>query len=120
MEKSDCLAPASTGSKMPKVKEYESEGWLEAAIAWNVCASIHSKYAKGKDAFFTTRQADFVRHAEESSAKAKTKAKVPEVKQPKTDSAKDIALREALSTLRAYAWNDGQCARAVAMIEAAL
>ena len=38
-------------------------GWLEAAIAWEVCASLHREYAKGKDALFTTRQADFVKHA---------------------------------------------------------
>lgn len=41
----------------------DSEGWKEAAIAWTVCASIHTKWAKGKDALFSTRQADFVKHA---------------------------------------------------------
>ena len=39
-------------------------GWLEAAIAWEVCASLHRQYCKGKDNLFTTRQADFVKHAE--------------------------------------------------------
>jgi hypothetical protein len=39
-----------------------SDGWKEAVIAWSVCASIHREYAKGKDALFSTRQADFVRH----------------------------------------------------------
>ena len=39
------------------------EGWKEAAIAWEVCASIHREYAEGKDALFKTRQQDFVRHA---------------------------------------------------------
>ena len=43
---------------------------LEAAIAWEVCASIHQKYAKGKDALFTTRQADFIKHAEDARMKA--------------------------------------------------
>lgn len=38
-------------------------GWKEAAIAWIVCASVHERFAKGKDALFTTRQADYVRHA---------------------------------------------------------
>jgi len=38
-------------------------GWKEAAIAWNVCASLHERFAKGKDALFTTRQADYKRHA---------------------------------------------------------
>ena len=28
---------------------------IEAAIAWEVCASIHQEYAKGKDGLFTTR-----------------------------------------------------------------
>lgn len=41
-----------------------SDGWKEAFKAWKVCASIHREWAKGKDAVFTTRQADFVRHAE--------------------------------------------------------
>jgi hypothetical protein len=46
------------------------EGWKEAAIAWTVCASIHREYAKGKDAFFKTRQSDFVKHEENARAKA--------------------------------------------------
>ena len=41
-----------------------NNGWLEAAIAWEVCASLHRQYCKGKDALFTTRQSDFVKHAE--------------------------------------------------------
>jgi len=48
------------------------EGWKEAAIAWEVCASIHREYAKKKDPFFTTRQSDFVKHAETTRAKALT------------------------------------------------
>ena len=40
------------------------EGWKEAAIAWSVCASIHEQWAKGKDALYKTRHADFKRHAE--------------------------------------------------------
>ena len=39
-------------------------GWLEAAIAWEVCASLHRQYCEGKDDLFTTRQSDFVKHAE--------------------------------------------------------
>lgn len=46
------------------------EGWKEATIAWEVCASIHREYAKKKDPFFTTRQSDFVKHAEAARAKA--------------------------------------------------
>ena len=49
----------------------ESEnGWLEAAIAWEVCASLHRQYCKGKDALFTTRQSDFVKHAENARGRA--------------------------------------------------
>ncbi len=48
------------------------EGWKEAAIAWEVCASIHREYAKKKDPFFTTLQSDFVKHAEATRAKALT------------------------------------------------
>ena len=44
------------------------EGWKEAAIAWAVCASIHREYCTGKDPFFTTRQADFVRHENDARA----------------------------------------------------
>jgi hypothetical protein len=40
----------------------------EAVIAWTVCASIHREYAKGKDPFFTTRQADFVKHETDARA----------------------------------------------------
>ena len=47
----------------------EPDGWLEAAVAWEVCASIHQTWAKGKDALFTTRHADFVRHADDARHK---------------------------------------------------
>ena len=43
---------------------------IEAAIAWEVCASIHQEYAKGKDGLFTTRQADFIKHADDARMKA--------------------------------------------------
>ena len=43
---------------------------LEAAVAWEVCASIHQTYAKGKDGLFTTRQADFIKHADDARMKA--------------------------------------------------
>lgn len=46
----------------------EREGWKEAAIAWEVCASLHRQWAKGKDALFTTRQTDFVKHAADARA----------------------------------------------------
>lgn len=45
-------------------------GWLEAAVAWEVCASLHRQYCKGKDALFTTRQSDFVKHAENARGRA--------------------------------------------------
>ena len=40
--------------------------WLEAAVAWEVCASIHERYAKGKDALYSTRRKDFLKHAEDA------------------------------------------------------
>jgi len=40
----------------------------EATIAWTVCASIHREYAKGRDPFFKTRQADFVKAADKARA----------------------------------------------------
>jgi len=49
-----------------KLRKSEQEGWKEAAIAWEVCASIHETWAKGKDALFTTRHGDFERHAEDA------------------------------------------------------
>lgn len=53
------------------------EGWKEATIAWEVCASIHREYAKKKDPFFTTRQADFVRHTEAARAAMLAAAPAP-------------------------------------------
>ena len=44
------------------------DGWKEAAIAWEVWASIHREYGKGKDPFFNTRQGDFVKHANDARA----------------------------------------------------
>lgn len=65
-----------------------ANGWLEAAIAWEVCASIHETFAKRKDALYTTRHGDFVAHAEESRRKAKSD---------------DAALLRAADMLTAYA-----------------
>ena len=45
---------------------------VEAAIAWEVCASIHETFAKGKDALYTTRHGDFVKHADDSRSKAQS------------------------------------------------
>lgn len=56
------LTPASSTDGLP-ARSPLMAGWKEAAIAWRVCASIHESFAKGKDALFKTRQADFVRHA---------------------------------------------------------
>ena len=57
----DGVASVSAGS---------DNGWLEAAVAWEVCASLHRQYCKGKDALFTTRQSDFVKHAENARGRA--------------------------------------------------
>lgn len=48
----------------------DREGWKEAAIAWTVCASIHEQWAKGKDALYKTRHADFERHADAARTQA--------------------------------------------------
>ena len=51
------------------LRKNEQDGWKEAAIAWEVCASIHNKWAKGKDALYSTRHADFVKHADDARQK---------------------------------------------------
>lgn len=63
------LPPEAAGDRY-KVAPVQAvpDGWKEAAIAWEVCASIHRQWAKGKDALFSTRQADFTRHADEARA----------------------------------------------------
>lgn len=57
----------------------ETAGWLEAAIAWEVCASLHRKFCKGKDALFSTRQADYVRHAEDARKKVQERPSTEEI-----------------------------------------
>jgi hypothetical protein len=51
------------------LRNNEQEGWKEAAIAWEVCSSIHNKWAKGKDALYSTRHEDFVKHADDARKK---------------------------------------------------
>ena len=75
-------------------------GWLEAAIAWNVCASIHETFAKRKDAFYTTRQKDYVAHAKAARKKAcaalnEAKAMNPSARPQMTDE-EDAELSAAL------------------------
>ena len=67
---SDCVEAAKTKLKALHAKPAPSvpNGWKEAAIAWEVCASIHREYGKGKDPFFNTRQGDFVKHANDARA----------------------------------------------------
>jgi hypothetical protein len=50
----------------------EVEAWKEATVAWSVCASLHREYCQGKDPFYKTRQADFVRH--ENKARERLRA----------------------------------------------
>lgn len=57
------------------LRKNEQDGWKEAAIAWEVCASIHNKWAKGKDALYSTRHADFVKHADDARQKLTHNAK---------------------------------------------
>lgn len=67
---SDCVEAAKTKLKALRAKTVlcVPNGWKEAAIAWEVCASIHREYGKGKDPFFNTRQGDFVKHANDARA----------------------------------------------------
>ncbi|MBK8917862.1 MAG: hypothetical protein IPM73_07430 [Betaproteobacteria bacterium] len=51
------------------LRKSEQDGWKEAAIAWEVCVSIHEKWAKGKDALYSTRHADFEKHADDARRK---------------------------------------------------
>jgi hypothetical protein len=44
--------------------------WENAEKAWLVCASIHREFAKGKDALFKTRQADFLKNAKDAKDSA--------------------------------------------------
>lgn len=59
-----------------KLRKSEQEGWKEAAIAWEVCASIHETWAKKKDALYSKRHADFVKHADDARQKLTHDAKV--------------------------------------------
>lgn len=54
------------------LRKSEQEGWKESAIAWEVCASIHETWAKKKDALYSTRHADFERHATAARRKLTT------------------------------------------------
>jgi len=47
----------------------------EAAIAWEVCGSIHEAFAKRKDALYSTRHSDFERHAEDARRMLSTESK---------------------------------------------
>ena len=58
-----------------KLRESEQSGWKEAAIAWEVCGSIHEAFAKKKDALYSTRHSDFERHAEDARRMLSTESK---------------------------------------------
>jgi hypothetical protein len=51
-------------------KQVGTNAWSEAAIAWEVAASIHTAYARGKDTFFKVRNSDFKRYAAECRTRA--------------------------------------------------
>lgn len=59
--------PEALASSTPST---EYNGWREATVAWEVCRSIHEKWAKNKDAFYKTRQRDFEKHATDCRIKA--------------------------------------------------
>ena len=66
----DLPAVGAPLERQVRPRSANTNGWLEAAIAWEVCASIHETFAKGKDALYTTRHGDFVKHADDSRRKA--------------------------------------------------
>ena len=89
------------------MNERETEGWKEAAIAWSVCASIHETWAKGKDALYKTRHADFVRHADDARARAlATPPSAPTAVEPDERAERDAfqtwANREGYDTAYTY------------------
>lgn len=66
----EMVAEALSAAREQGRVEGARDGWKEATIAWAVCASIHREYAKGKDALFIARQADFVTHEEDARKRA--------------------------------------------------
>ena len=85
-------------------------GWLEAAIAWEVCASLHRQYRKGKDALFTTRQSDFVKHAENARVRA-SHGQAPA--QPVDFTTLGAAMRAIRQSIQMIGDPEDECMRAV-------
>lgn len=74
------LNPSLIGQQYYEVEVGQQEqpaGWLEAAVAWEVCGSLHQAYCKGKDPFFKMRQDDFAERAADARAKHATLASAP-------------------------------------------
>lgn len=74
LKDADCTRLGLLGASMlpPGGKSAHSmllEGWKEAVIAWEVCASVHRSFGKGRDALFKTRQDDYVRHTDTARAR---------------------------------------------------
>jgi hypothetical protein len=78
--------------------EPTGDGWLEATIAWGVCASIHEKFAKGKDALYKKRHADFVKHVDDCRAKATATPPAPEAITYRNP-ADDVALKRSFDAM---------------------
>jgi len=93
----------------------EPTGWKEAAIAWEVCASIHRSFAKGKDALFKTRQAGFVRHADDARKMLAAAPATPQAKKHPDEAAVDrfaAAMKSKLAEKRRQGksgWDDPRC-----------
>ena len=73
MKKRTPTPPAPAAPPLP-LKSTSTQGWCEAAMAWEVCASLHKAYTKGRDPFYTTRQADLVKRAAEMRERARKAA----------------------------------------------
>jgi predicted transcriptional regulator len=56
-------------AEIDRLRAEVAAAWIEATAGWACCASIHRQYARGKDALYRTRQADFIKHEERARAK---------------------------------------------------
>lgn len=72
--------------------------WLEAAVAWEVCASSHARFAQGRDPFFNTKQADYRKHADECRERHAKEAGLSDLAL-----ARGVGLKDAAAYLRATA-----------------
>jgi hypothetical protein len=93
---SRCISSLAHSAVTFSKTEQSGDGWLEATIAWEVCASIHEKFAKGKDALYKKRHADFVKHVDACRAKAIAAPPAPDIYRNPADDAERERSFEAM------------------------